>query len=453
MSTQLRSLWETLRESYWFIPAGIVLAMFGLAYVTQMADEEYPVDIAGMLPGVFRGGPDGARAMLSTIAASMMTAASVTFSITIAALASASTQFGSRLLRIFMRDTGSQVVLGTFVGTFIYCLLILRQIPSSTSELQVPQFSTTVALLLALLSIGVLIYFVHHMASMLQVWSVAGEVGESLLEEIRELYPEQVGRELEPSQDAIPIDADGSSVLPDADSAEILARRLGYIQAVDHGRLMRLAVKHDIVVRLDFTPGRFVVPDTRLAMVWPAARATPEVENELQKIFILGSRRTTYQDIELYFDELIEMTLRAMSRAINDPHSAMICIDWLTGALTTIARRQTPSRYRFDNEGRLRVIADAPSIAYLIDLSFDRIRNVSRDHPEMLAKLIDSARIIAQNLRHPEDRAALRRQLMAIDAVVRNAWFAEHERQRLRAAFLDVLDDLNAAELDQPASK
>ena len=115
--------------------------------VTQLMDERYRFDIAALLPGVFNGGPDGARAMLATIATSMMTAASVTFAITIAALASASTQFGSRLLRIFMRDTPSQIVLGTFTGTFIYCLLILRQIPSTTSELQVPQFSTTVALL------------------------------------------------------------------------------------------------------------------------------------------------------------------------------------------------------------------------------------------------------------------------------------------------------------------
>jgi len=345
----------------------------------------------------------------------------------------------------FMRDTGSQVVLGTFVGTFIYCLLILRQIPSTTSELQVPQFSTTVALLLALLSIGVLIYFIHHMASMLQVWSIAGEVGESLLEEIRELFPEHVGHELEPSQDAIPIDAGWDAVLPDADCAEIHARRLGYIQAVDQGRLMRLAVKHNIVVRLDFTPGRFVVPDTRLALVWPAARATPEVEEELQKVFIVGSRRTTYQDIELYFDELIEMTMRTMSPAIHDPHSAMICIDWLTGALTTIARRKTPSRYRYDADHKLRVIADAPSIPYLIDLVFDRIRNVSAHSPEILAKLIDSAWIIAQNLRHAEDREALRRQLVAIDAVVRRAAFAEHERRRLHAAYLNVIRDLNAA--------
>lgn len=445
MKARIRNVWEALRSSFWFIPSSIIVLLVSLAYLTQMIDERYRIDIAVALPGVFRGGPDGAREMLSTIAGSMMTAAAVTFSITIAALANASSQFGPRLLRVFMRDTVSQVVLGTFVGTFVYCLFILRQIPSTTSEQQVPHFATTIAFMLALVSIGVLIYFIHHLASLLQVSNVAARVGEELQHAIRSVFPEHVGRdaEFDSTQDAIPLSEAGGQILPDADQQQIVAHRIGYIQAIDHETLMGLAVEHDVVFRIELRPGRFIVPDSRLAVVWPADRATEDLEAALQKVFLVGSLRTHYQDIELYFDELTEIALRAMSPGINDPYTAIICIDWLTGGLTTLARRRMPSRYRYDSAKKLRVIADSPSLEHLVDTTFDRIRNVSTGHPAVLLKLIDAIKVIAENSSHEGQRDALRRQLRALDSVIRGTPFVEHERRRLRSAYRETIHGVN----------
>ena len=442
MRTQIRNAWESLQTSYWFIPTVMVVGAAGLSAVTQELDSRYQFDVANRLPGVFEGGPDGARSMLATIAGSMITAAAVTFSITIAALATASSQFGPRLLRIFMRDTGSQVVLGTFVGTFIYCLLVLRLVPVGDDTISVPHFSTTTALILAVISIGVLIYFIHHMASMLQVANVASRVGEELLHAINGLFPDDLG--WEPTEDdAIDLSDAGSAVLPDVNQKSVAADRIGYIQAIDEETLMETAISHDVVIRVVLRPGAFVIPDTQLAVVWPSERATQALEAELQDVFLVGPRRTPFQDIELYFDELIEIALRALSPGINDPYTAFTCIDWLTAGITSLARFRLPSRYRKDGDGTLRVIADGPSIELLLDHIFDRIRNVAGTTPSVVQKLLDAAEIIAPFIDDADEAATLRKHLTAIGALVRASGFAEHERRELDAGYTRALAALN----------
>lgn len=444
MKTRFQNLWESLRSSYWFIPSLMLIGAAGLSVVMQNLDSRFQGDVVEAFPGAFQGGPDGARSMLATIAGSMITAAAVTFSITIAALATASSQFGPRLLRIFMQDTGSQVVLGTFLGTFIYCILALRLVPANGTELEVPHLSISVALALALASIGVLIYFVHHTASMLQVSHVAARVGEELVKAINNLFPEDLGwgPSDESKEDTIRLSDASAGALPDANQHEVRAERVGYVQAVDDERLMELAVRQDVTIRIALRPGAFIVPDGLLAVVWPAERATEELQAKLQEVFLVGGRRTPFQDIELYFDELIEIALRALSPGINDPYTALTCIDWLTAALATMARRRLPSRYRHDDDGVLRIIADAPELDRMIDRSFDRIRRAGSDHPPILHKLLVSMQILGPFV-DDVDRAALRRQAIAIDVIARDSGFVEHERTGLVNEYRKALQILN----------
>jgi uncharacterized membrane protein len=446
LRTRIHSNWDALLASYWFIPLLMVVAACGLSILTADLDDRYRLEVVGRLPGIFTGSPEGARAMLSTIAGSMITAAAVTFSITIAALVNASAQFGPMLLRIFMHDTGSQLVLGTFLGTFIYCLLTLRQIRDTSSTIDVPYISTTVSLAMALASIGMLIYFIHHIASLVQVANVAAQIGDELHESIREAFPVEVG--FEPAgrltAHAIPLDQPNFEVLPDARQQFVRADRIGYVQAIDQDSLMELADEYEIVIRIAMRPGAFVAPGAGLAVVWPAERVSDAVREAVRDVFLLGPRRTPYQDVELYFDELTAIALRAISPAINDPYTAFICIDWLAGGILLLARRSLPSRYRYDRQGTLRIIADGPSIARIIDAVFDHIRNAGSGHPTVLRKLLEAALLIGPSLRGPEDREALLRQIMAIDALARSAAFAEHERRRLADCYLDAVEVLNA---------
>ncbi|CAN5683964.1 DUF2254 domain-containing protein [soil metagenome] len=446
MKTKLQNLWESLRTSYWFVPGIMLVGAFALSFLSQQLDSRFRVDIALALPGIFEGGPDGARSMLATIAGSMITAAAVTFSITIAALVNASSQFGPRLLRIFLEDTGSQIVLGTLLGTFIYCLMALRLVPTEDSSTYVPHLSTTLAAILAVASIGVLIYFIHHMVSMLQVSHVVARVGDEMLKAISRLFPEDLGWSPEEAtqSESISLSDLAGAVVPDGDQQMIQADRIGYIQAIDEDSLLELAIRHDAVIRIALRPGVFIVPEALLAVVWPSKRATEELTSKLQEVFLVGNRRTPFQDVELYFDELIEIALRALSPGINDPYTAFTCIDWLTAGLASLSTRRMPSRYRYDDGRRLRIIADGPQIDHLIERTFDRIRNSGQTHPSVLRKLLESATTIGPFLRDLEELEELRRQIFAINEVTRSAAIVEHERAMLTGCYRDAVRALNS---------
>jgi uncharacterized membrane protein len=176
MQIRLIKYWEDLRSSYWFVPGAMAVGAILLSFATIALDGYFRAEVLRSLGFIWSGGPEGARGLLQAVAGSMITVAGVTFSITMVALSFASSQFGSRLLRNFMSDTGNQVVLGTFVATFIYCLLVLRTVRSGDDAEFIPYLSVTVGLVMALVSLMFLIYFIHHMALTMQAPYVIGEL-------------------------------------------------------------------------------------------------------------------------------------------------------------------------------------------------------------------------------------------------------------------------------------
>ena len=254
MRLWLASKWEDIRTSFWFMPTLMVAAAIALSLATIHLDRAAPRhNWLATLGWTFTRGPEGSRAVLSAVAGSMMTIASVTFSITIVALQLASSQFGPRLLRNFMRDRGNQVALGTFIATFTYCLLVLRTVNGTEDEQFVPHISVTVGLVLALASLGVLIYFIHHAAESIQAENVIAAVSRDLHQAIDRLYPECLGQE-PPS----PAPGCGQRTSPRASSASpgaIAAPRSDYLQAIDVERLLRLAKERDVVISRGAAPG------------------------------------------------------------------------------------------------------------------------------------------------------------------------------------------------------
>lgn len=233
--TRLRALWEYRRGTYWAIPSAMAVSALGLSVGMIQLDEAATARLVDRLSWVYTGGPEGARAVLSTIAASMITVAGVTFSITIVALPLASQQFG-RLLRSFLRDLGNQVVLGTFVSTFIYCLLVLRTVRGSDDEDFVPHLAVTVGVVLAMLSLGVLIFFIHHVATSIQASRIIANVADDLEGAINRLFPDAIGEDsATASWGGTPPD-ESSAV--DERSREVRATATGYVQAIDAQGLM-----------------------------------------------------------------------------------------------------------------------------------------------------------------------------------------------------------------------
>ena len=230
--TRLRAFWESVRTTYWAVPSLMAVIAIGLSVAMIHVDEVLTPKFIGTLSWVYTGGPEGARAVLSTIAGSMITVAGVTFSITIVALTLASQQFGPRLLRSFLRDLGNQIVLGTFVSTFLYCLLVLRTVRGNDDAQFVPHLAVTLGVLLAMLSLGVLIFFIHHVSMSIQASQIIANVAGDLEGAVARLFPEQLGQERAPRHR----EHDRSPRRLRRDASAVPADSNGYVQAIDEAR-------------------------------------------------------------------------------------------------------------------------------------------------------------------------------------------------------------------------
>lgn len=424
MEPKVLAVWERIRSSLWFVPSLMTIGAIVLSYVVVTVDRSVGFDVIDTIGWIYAGGPEGARDVLTTIAGSMMTVAGVTFSITIVALSLASTQFGPRLLRNFMRDTGNQVVLGTFIATYIYCLLVIRTIRMGDDAF-VPYISVTLGIVLALVSLGVLIYFIHHVSSSIRAENVAATVGREFLAAIDMIFPESRNGESEvndPSEGIIPEDFERTAVA-------IAARRNGYIQGIDLAMIEKIAVEEDLLIRIGSRPGRFVVAGTGLLSVRPADRVNEKLTVRLNDAFVLGDQRTLVQDIEFAVDQLVEIAVRALSPGINDPFTAITCIDWLGAALSKLIRRRLPSPYRYGRDGSLRVIRHVETFESIADAVFNPIRQYGKGSVPVMTRLLEVVAGIAQGASTEAERRVLRRHAL----MIRNAACEERSEEADRA--------------------
>mgnify|MGYP001039851915 CR=1 FL=1 len=406
MKTRIGYIWEQLRSTYWFVPLVIFIASVALATGSILLDRALEEQV--QLPTwLYPAGADEARALLSTIAGSMIGLAGVTFSITMVTLSLASSQFGSRLLRTFMRDIGNQVVLGTFIGTFVYAILVLQTITGVEERVFVPKVSLTIAMLLAVLSLAVLIYFIHHVSASIQAENVIAGVGRDLDSAVDRLFPEQGDGASSPPISGRRRPVAGQLAEP---GEPIPATQSGYLQAIDQDRLMRVATENDLVFRLLYRPGDFIIEGSELVLVWPAERAEEGLVKPVNDAFIVGARRLQLQDVEFAINQLVEIAVRALSPGINDPFTAIACIDRLGASLARLAERGIPPRYHFDEEDRLRLITDVVTFSGIVDAAFNQIRQNGRSNVAVTIRLLERIAIIAAYAQTEGQRAALRRQ-------------------------------------------
>jgi uncharacterized membrane protein len=425
---RLANLWYRMRGSYWFVPALLVLVGVALAGVTTALSGSLRWQSWESLLWIYSGGPEGARAILSTIAASMITVAGVVFSITIVALTMASSQFGPRLLINFMRDTANQVVLGTFIATFIYCLLVMRTVRSTAGNFFVPYLSVAFALALALVNVGVLIFFIHHVSNSIRAENVIATIGEDLNEAVERL----IGKRTDESRPAVDTGAAGLPENFEAQACAVLAPRSGYLQAVDIDTLVQRAAEHDLILQAKIRPGDFVIDGSCMLLAWPSERVTEELQQPLASSFILGGARSAEQDIEFSIHQMVEVASRALSPGINDPHTAMNCIDWLGASLCRLADSYDPAPYRYDQEGRLRVILKPVTFAGLTDAAFNQIRQYGRTSVAVTLRLLEIITMVAERTRQPEMREALRRHALMCKEIADKEAFGNWDRKDLK---------------------
>ena len=337
---------------------------------------------------LFGGGVDGARDMLSAIAGSLITVTGVVFSVTIVALQLASSQFTPRVLRSFVADRTNQVVLGIFIGTFTYSLLVLRTIRSEADDrsIFVPQVAVLLAVALLLISIGALIVFVNHAARSIQASVILQRETTQTLARIAELFPEELA---EPGWHAVE-----APRLPDGRGMHVVAREAGYLQMVYAEALEQIASGKRLTIRMDARVGSFVIPGHPVATVWPARSVDDDTSELIAGAFLLGPERTPEQDAEYGIVEISDIAIRALSPGINDPTTAILCIDRLIQILAALANRRPAPPTRDSADGAFRFIALHTTFARASGLAFDQIRHYGETSPTILKKLLDAIAIL-----------------------------------------------------------
>ncbi|GAB4234774.1 MAG: DUF2254 domain-containing protein [Elainellaceae cyanobacterium] len=432
MNIKLGKLWDSLHSSYWFIPTLMVLGAIVLSFVTITLDDS-GINWIGEIRWTYSRGADGARAILSVIAGSMITVATTAFSITIVALQLASSQFGPRLIRNFIQDIGNQIVLGTFIASFIYCLLILRTIQGGEEDEFLPQISITVGILLAVVSLAVLIYFIHHAAASIQAENVIAEVGTTLIKSIERIFPEQIGHgdsavQQQREQLEVPEHFYHEAVLVRATSG-------GYLQAVDDQKLLKIAKAHNLLLHLRHRPGKFIVEGRELVRVFPQERLNKRLTKKLNDAFVIGHQRTEQQDIEFVVGQLVEIAVRALSPGINDPFTAISCIDRIGAGLCYLAERRSPSAYRYDDKQILRVITNPVTFAELTDIGFNQIRQYGQTSAAVTMRLLEMITIVAESVQNRDDRLALLRHATMIKRGCYEGLFEELDHKDVEARY------------------
>ena len=409
--------WESLRTTLWFTPALLVLVAAALFAFTNHLDQAAYQGHLRLPLWVRIGGADAGRQVLIAIAAAVITVVGVVFSITILALTLASQQFGPRMLRTFMRDAGTQLSLGAFVGTFVFAALSLVSMTAGARGEFVPHLSITLSLGLMLADMGVLIYFIHHIAVSIQLPQVIAGIARDLSRAIDQEFPDPEG----PAAPGAPPGDDAALVARiRAEGARVPAPVSGYLQFVAYAEIAAIAEEAGAVIVLAHRPGHFVVAGRTLATVWPG-EAAARVAQALDRAHVTGPHRTLIQDPVFAIDQLVEIAIRALSPAVNDTFTALTCIDWLCAGLCQVSGRRLSEGVYRDHAGAIRLIEAGPTYARLVDRSYDKIRQAGRGMPAVSVRQMDALARIIESTRDPGRQAVLLRQadmiLRAEDAV------------------------------------
>ncbi|MBN2366676.1 MAG: DUF2254 domain-containing protein [Calditrichaeota bacterium] len=399
MKTRLINKWESIRTSLWFLPTIMVIVSAGFALAISRIDVQIPSRLKLFF---YAGGPEGARVLLSTIAGSVITVAGVTFSVTIVALTLTTSQFGPRLLRNFMVDRVNQIVLGAFIATFIYCLLVLKSIQTNSYSNFIPEIAVSFSFIFVLADLGLLIYFFHHISTSIHAEQVINAVYHELEHTIDRLFK---------AEDEYPISPEIEHQIPDFqdNSFAVISQNSGYLRAIDVEGVLKLAEQDNLIIQIKYRPGDYVFSGSVLARVIPNKEEKSAVEKKLISFLILGSKRSPEQDIEFAIHQLVEVALRALSPGINDPYTAISCINLLGSILCEMNSRKFPGPYRYDKEGHLRLVMDVFTYDGILDAAFNQIRQTAGALVAVHARLLETLYIIAETAQDKNQRLSVKR--------------------------------------------
>ncbi|MEZ4732733.1 MAG: DUF2254 domain-containing protein [Caldilineaceae bacterium] len=423
----MRAFWDDLQSSLWYRPAlytvlALVLALIN-PYIDQMTNWTF-----------YSFGADNARAVLASIASSMLTVVTLTFSILMVSFTLASQQFSPRILRTFTRDRASQHVLGLQIGTFLYSLLVMVRINEVGETIFVPLLSVLGAIGFAMVGIGAFIYFVDHISRSIRVNYIIANIGEQTVTLLHDETPEQVvgyqeGHWAEP-------------VLLGQQAALVKAERAGYIQGIDTERLVDLAQEHDLLIELACTTGDFIALGRPLLHVHPEEKLTESVIHALRNQFDIGTERTLFEDVLFGIRQLVDIALKALSPAVNDPTTAINCLDYLTNILIQAAQYPDHHSHLQDRAGTVRILVRKVTFATMVELAFNQIRHYGCGDVLVAVRLIDALGEIAGAVNEPPRQAFLWQHISMISRKAARTLVEPHDRRQVNDRILHAAQQM-----------
>jgi uncharacterized membrane protein len=441
MLNRVRNILILLRGQMWLIPAIMMALALALAYF--LLTNKYLVRALedADLWWVYGGDASSARDLFSSLLTGLITMTSLVVSITFVILTLAANQLGPRLIQTFMADRQIQLVLGLFLGTILYVLVVLRTLEDELGKEDVPHIAVTVGSGVTIVCLFALLFYLHKIARSIIADNVIEMAAKELSKNARGLLPSELGGA---QDDFPPPEVHGGTSVSLGSS--------GYIQTINYDKLIELARQKDVVFKIDVRAGNFVLKHGDHVRVHRATDLDEEVVEAIREACIIGQKRTPAQDLEYGIRQLVEIAMRALSPSINDPFTAIVVIDRLGAALEDILARQPLPCVLRDEDGEIRVIADRLNEG-AIDVAFDLIREAGADQPLVLLRMADVLKQLTPVLHIDANKHAVLIQLEKLAATAGQAAFVERDQQQVMQRINEArttVEQRSGSSLDKP---
>lgn len=426
MRRSLMMIWDRVQTTIWFIPA--LFAVGGVVTALLLVDYDLHNDTSDWKwLEVFRIGAVGARQVLAVTTGAMMTITGVVFSISVVSLALAANQFGGKILRNYLSHTQNKIVLGIFIGSFLYGLVVLASI-NSDGDSRVPTLAVMVSLFLTVLSIAGLIYFLHNITTSIQADKLIASIGHELIRAEIDTLPDHHNDE-----DIRQMADEWNNKSASLPTKALHSRRSGYVEFIDYEGLAEAACESDCLLQIDIKAGQFIINGNPIIYLHGQVDKPDSLEEKMMELISIGPERTNVQDLEYAMMQLLQIAQRALSSGINDSLTAIACIDWLCAALASMAARPQNPHHLKDKQGNIRLKFVTFDFDGATDAVLNPIRQNSRGNEMVVIRLLEALQELMIACHRAEDLHSLKR----------------HATHIIKAARMDIqdTDDLQATEL------
>lgn len=429
MRMSASEIWDSLRTQLWPVPLAAVVGALALGQYLPYLDKQLEDHLSDAVSGLlFGGGPEAAQLLMQTIAGSLVTVTSLTFSLTVVTLQLASSQFSPRLLRTFSRDRFVHMTLAMFLATFVFSLTVLRSIRSETSDGEgfVPKISVTVASGLTVASVVALVFFLAHLARQIRVETMMRDVHREADRTIGRIFPDG-GSDAEPDR-----------THPEGRATFVESPVSAFLVAVDADAAVAAAVQSDAFVVIDATPGASLIAGVPFARAWSAEggviddRSRSELEAGIQASLSTGFERTAAQDAGFGLQQLLDVASRALSPGVNDPTTAVHALGHISAVLCTLVSRHTGPKLHTDDAGRPRVLISHPSFEDLLDQVMTQMIRYALDDPRTAGRLVQMLRELCWVAAAGPRSVAIRQQLAPLRSAIATAELSTETKEALQ---------------------